>query len=265
VSLSSPPVLGELTYQPETLFFINTDDQGVSSVFTRLVRNDRPVTVFLTASIGGGIVVAPAPEPPARNETGELNPDTVRRYQDEIKRQRWICSCRGDAVTYRPSSAGAERTLMAANFTVENKFYTGKYLGGSGSGVILGTAATTWRLSMEQIGPGQLSYVPSPFTIAEGSHTQTAIPLFFHCGSAPRTWQISPPLPPEFELVREGTAEGTIRQRQGVAAKVYPARPHRVQVSNTIHGQTYKIACDITIEVLPKPKFSVAYLRAAYA
>ncbi|HVR97872.1 MAG TPA: hypothetical protein VMW27_14735 [Thermoanaerobaculia bacterium] len=253
--------LGTLTHEPDTLFFIDTDGDGSSAIFTRLVEGDRTVTVFLTADSSGNITAAKAPTPPTPDDKGVLSPEAVRTYEQQVKQQRWKCRCAGQVSQYQDKEG--DRHLMSAAFTVESAGHPGKYLTPSGDGLKLQTSADQWKLSMEQIGPGKLAYYPNPYVVSVETRDSSAIPSFSNCGSAPRTWTVAPALPSEFELVKDGPDEGKIRQKAGVPPKAAAEQTFNVTVSNVIQGHTYSSQAQIKLEVRNALQWSQAFAALA--
>jgi hypothetical protein len=258
LALPDKAALSALTYGPETLFFIDTDSDGLSAIYTRLADDDRTITMFLTADAGGKLSAAKAPTPPTADDKGVVSPEAVRTYQQQVKQQRWKCTCAGQVSSYEDKEG--DRHLMSAAFTVESAALPGKYLTPSGEGLSLQTSANSWKLSMEQIGPGRLSYYPNPFVVSLDTRDSSAIPVFSSCASAPRTWSVTPALPPEFELVKEGKDEGKIRQKTSVQPQLSREQQYQVTVSNVIQGQTYSTQAQIKLEVRSALESSVPVL-----
>ncbi|HEX3030076.1 MAG TPA: hypothetical protein VHT34_12410, partial [Clostridia bacterium] len=239
-------VMGDLVHDATSVFFILTDENGISQIFTYLPDGKgNTVTVYLGVDDQGNAMAKEFPAPPEKQPDGTYKPGEMDAYQKKVRQMHWECKCTGNVSIYKQ---GDDKSLFFANFSLKNQ-ESQKYLIMDGSSVVTGDVKQDWTLSMEQIGPGALTYHPNPLKIYTDSRDHKLIPSFNICGSSPLTWKITPALDNAFELLTSGDYQGIIRQKPGIAPHEMADTNYKVTVSNTISGALYSSTCDITIHV----------------
>lgn len=237
--------ISPLTNNADTIFFVLTDDQGLTRIFTPLPDDKKNLqTVYLSVNDNGDVSALPAPTPPQLQKDGTYKP-TEAEYLKQLARQQWSCVCRGESTVYTQSD---DKYLMQANFTLMNKA-TEKYLNITDTGVLLSQLPNTLTLGMERFGPGKLVYHPAKFSLYTNSTDQKVMPYFDIAGSGPLTWSIKPPLPEGFEMITAGSNAGVVRQKSGVTPPSMNESAYEVTVSNQINGQTFSQSSTIRLKV----------------
>ncbi|KAL6228954.1 hypothetical protein BDW75DRAFT_246164 [Aspergillus navahoensis] len=256
----------EMTYFSDTCWFIATDSEGKSTIYTyALDHEDTWIAVCLESNESGGVDAARPPSKFTTDADGNPVPVDEAEYQKAVARQQWIFTCvsEGQYVERTPLDNGEKETdnedketqyLYSARFQITQK---GKQLQFQGSGssldVVLAPLSShppEFTLTVQVMGPGDFQYAIPEWKLTTRSRDEVNRVLLSRPMSEPMTWSITPRLPAFLQLLGSGDEGGNIKQVEASSPQVMAPQKYTVTASLNIGGTKYKSTKDVTISVL---------------
>lgn len=168
----------------------------------------------------------------------------------------WYADILGEG-KYEEATGGAKQ-LKSAPFRLRSVYWddkkTPRYLAADGATGwrLTPTAAEATVITLEMVSTKPAELKMNDVTWFTTAHDEKTGPALQVPGSAPRTWSISPALPPDVEL---NTEDGTISMRPSANVPAAPRKTYTLTVANALGSVSTTFDLEILVPTMP-PAFA---------